>query len=148
MSEEKFINPLDLQPDVAVGVKLPFTQTNGRLFELSYSTAEQAHSNLRSLLLTRKGERRMQPRFGTDIYRYLMEPNTRATHDKLATSIKKDVEYWLPYISLDDVIITNKEQAGDLIGNTMYVSLKYNIVNQESETEIVLYISNEGIRIL
>lgn len=148
MTDEKFINPLDLEPDVAVGIKLPFTQVNGRLFELSYTTADQAHSNLRSLLLTRKGERRMQPRFGTDIYRYLMEPNTTTMHDKLSRSILKDVAYWLPYIAIIDVKITNKEQPTDLIGNTFFISIKYSVVNQDSETEIVMYISNEGTRIL
>ena len=36
MSIEKRYNPIDLLPDVAVGIKLPFIGRSGNLFELSY----------------------------------------------------------------------------------------------------------------
>ena len=49
MSIEKRYNPIDLLPDVAVGVKLPFVGKDGTLFQLSYSTEEQAISNLKNL---------------------------------------------------------------------------------------------------
>ena len=71
-------------PDVAVGITLPFTQTNGRLFNLSYSTEEQALSNLKNLILTRQGERIMQPLFGTNLQDSLFEQND----DLLKSSIK------------------------------------------------------------
>ena len=61
--KEYFYNPIDFQKDVAVGVKLPFGKPNG-LFAQSYTTEEQATSNLKNLLLTRKGERPFQPEFG------------------------------------------------------------------------------------
>ena len=51
MSIIKKYNPIDLLPDVAVGIKLPFTGKSGNLFDLSYSTEEQALSNLKNLLL-------------------------------------------------------------------------------------------------
>ncbi len=43
--KEYFYNPIDFEPDVAVGIKLPFSKEKG-LFDLSYSTEEQAISNL------------------------------------------------------------------------------------------------------
>ena len=67
MSIVRKYNPIDLLPDVAVGIKLPFTGKNGNLFDLSYSTRDQALSNLKNLLLTRRGERIMEPLFGTTI---------------------------------------------------------------------------------
>ena len=51
--KEYFYNPIDFNNDVAVGVKLPFGKPNG-LFSQSYTTEEQAVSNLKNLLLTRK----------------------------------------------------------------------------------------------
>ena len=50
MAYEKRFMPIDLQPDVAVGVKLPLVSKSGQLFDLSYSTEEQAISNIKNLL--------------------------------------------------------------------------------------------------
>ena len=71
-------------PDRAVGILLPFNKPvegkaiadnyasgsigAGGVFIQSYTTELQSISNLKNLLLTRKGERYMQPNFGTDIY--------------------------------------------------------------------------------
>jgi hypothetical protein len=65
-------NPIDFKKDVAVGVQLPFGKNKG-LFSLSYTTEEQAISNLKNLLLTRKGERPFQPQFGSDVYSLMFE---------------------------------------------------------------------------
>ncbi len=54
MAYEKRFMPIDLQPDVAVGVKLPLVSKSGQLFDLSYSTEEQAISNIKNLLFTSK----------------------------------------------------------------------------------------------
>ena len=48
--KENFYNPLDFEKDVAIGITLPFGKNKG-LFSLSYSTEEQAISNLKNLLL-------------------------------------------------------------------------------------------------
>ena len=61
--KEYFYSPIDLEPDIAVGITLPFGKDKG-LFSLSYTTEEQSISNLKNLLLTRKGERLFQPEFG------------------------------------------------------------------------------------
>ena len=60
--KENFYNPLDFEKDVAIGITLPFGKNKG-LFSLSYTTEEQSISNLKNLLLTRKGERLFQPEF-------------------------------------------------------------------------------------
>ena len=57
-------NPLDLNDNVGVGVTLPFGKANG-VFNQSFTTEEQATSNLKLLLLTIKGERPFQPNFGS-----------------------------------------------------------------------------------
>ena len=92
-------NPLDFEPDVAVGVMLPFngnalgrsdiqhyasgSRSGDGVFALSFSTEQQAISNLKNLLLTRKGERFMQPDFGTRIFDSLFEPNTKELEENL-----------------------------------------------------------------
>ena len=63
---------IDFDKVVAVGIKLPFGKPNW-LFAQSFTTEEQATSNLKNLLLTRKGERPYQPLFGSDVYSLLFE---------------------------------------------------------------------------
>jgi phage baseplate assembly protein W len=117
-----FIDP----SSTAVGIKLPFNQaavskndrstrvgnvlsgsfqtTSGKgVFSLSYTTEDQAISNLTNLLLTRKGERYMQPNFGTDIYGSIFEQNTEILADNLQSSLQDDINFWLPYITLINV---------------------------------------------
>ena len=69
--KEYRINPLDLKKNTAIGVMLPLGGTP--IFKSSYTTEEQTLSNLKNLLLTRKGERPFQPEFGTEIYSLLFE---------------------------------------------------------------------------
>lgn len=99
------INPIDLEPDVAVGIMLPMTDTNGTLFKLSYTTQDQAISNLKNLLLTSMGERPMQPMFGTNIQKSLFEPITKNLLTRIEQSISRAIEYWLPYIILENIEI-------------------------------------------
>lgn len=128
-----FIDP----SSTAVGIKLPFNQaaiskddrsstvgnvlsgsflsTVGKgVFSLSYTTEDQAISNLTNLLLTRKGERYMQPNFGTIIYDSIFEQNTDVLADNLQSSLQEDIGYWLPYITLINVDVfrdTRNENA-------------------------------------
>ena len=50
--EEKKYHPLDLQKNIGVGIPLPLGGTP--IFANTFTTEEQALSNLKNLLLTRK----------------------------------------------------------------------------------------------
>jgi len=93
--KEYFYNPIDFKKDVAVGIKLPFGKPNG-LFTQSYTTEEQAVSNLKNLLLTRKGERPFQPLFGSDVYSQLFENIDINLEDRISETLSEDIKFWLP----------------------------------------------------
>ena len=115
----------DLYPDRAVGILLPFNgnaqlidvrkgYTQSKLkdvkpFKLSYTTEEQAVSNLVNLLLTRRGERLMQPNFGSPIPEFVFEQNTDSNRTDLRFGIIETIEFWLPYISLRDVQVLSQD---------------------------------------
>lgn len=129
----KRINPLDFQPDVAVGVGLPFGPT-GR-FNLNYETKEQIKDNLRNLILTMKGERVMQPRFGTDIYRLVFNPNTPELAAQIRSTIKDAVKEFMPFINLQDVVVTQED-------TTLRVQINYSIPDFSIEDILTLSIDN------
>ena len=86
----------------------------GGVFAQSYSTEEQALSNLINLLLTNKGERYMQPKFGTRIREAVFQQNTVALEDFLFSSIRDDIKFWLPYIVLKDLVVKRDVDAHSL----------------------------------
>lgn len=129
---------LDLQPDVAIGVMLPFGKPKG-LFQLSYTTEQQAISNLKSLLLTRKGERLFQPNFGSDVYSLMFENINSDLSSQLDESLRVDIEYWLPYIIIDDINIEVIEDR-----NYVRIELSFRVTEQGANQQIILFIDNAG----
>ena len=146
MSIEQRYNPIDLLPDVAVGIKLPFIGKTGNLFELSYSTEEQAISNLKNLVLTRPGERILQPLFGTELQNALFEQNDDILKERIQNSITEAVEFWLPYIGINELNIqtvvavdgTNEEHG-------ITISMKVSVNDIPSEVPITFLVTTSGV---
>ena len=88
--------------DIALGIALPFGSGRSN-FKLNYTTLDQARTNIVNLLLTDKGERFMQPQFGTNLKRFIFEPNTRDLTSMVRTEIMDAVKFWLPYVKLGPV---------------------------------------------
>ena len=59
---------------------------NTVVFEPTYTSLEQEFAKLKTLLLTRKGERLYLPTFGTDLLKIIFQPNTEF--------IKQDYRDW------------------------------------------------------
>ena len=136
--KEYFYNPIDFRPDVAVGVKLPFGKPNG-LFAQSFTTEEQAVSNLKNLLLTRKGERPFQPLFGSDVYSLLFELIDRDIEERMSKTLSDDIKFWLPYIVIDNISIdTNPDR------NSVKIQLRFRVTEQGANQQIILFIDSEG----
>jgi phage baseplate assembly protein W len=131
------INPLDLKRNTAIGVMLPLG--GEPLFKLSYTTEEQSISNLKNLLLTRKGERPFQPFFGTDVYSLLFEQLTDDLEESLSNSLTADIKFWLPYIIINSIIINVNEDT-----NRVNISLNYKVTETGANRNITMNISSQG----
>lgn len=130
------INPLDFEPDVAIGIGLPIIGGSS-LFNINYTTLDQAAANAKNLLLTNKGERIMQPDFGCDLEATLFENITTNTLDNLEESIRFQFGYWLPYIFINELLITANEDSNKIY-LSMTISLEGNIIDTRSvQLEII-----------
>tara|TARA_R110000796_G_scaffold121098_1_gene235230 strand:+ start:45 stop:482 length:438 start_codon:yes stop_codon:yes gene_type:complete len=132
-------NPVDFKKDVAIGITLPFGKLNG-LFKQSYTTEEQSISNLKNLLLTRKGERPFQPEFGSDIYSLMFEPIESGFDDSLQTSLRNDIKYWLPYIVINDIIVDSVPDR-----NYVSISLTFKVTLDGANQQIILFLDSAGV---
>ena len=107
----------------AVGITLPIQRGNDGYFRQSFRTFDQVRSNLKNLLLTKKGERILQPEFGSGLHDLLFQPATEKFEEDLETTINEAVAKWLPYVIVEDINIDiSKEQTDN---NQAKVSLKF-----------------------
>ena len=136
--KEYFYNPIDFQKDVAVGVKLPFGKPNG-LFAQSYTTEEQATSNLKNLLLTRKGERPFQPDFGSDVYSLLFENIDINLEERISETLSEDIKFWLPYIVIDNMDVQTEPDR-----NFVKIELRFRVTEQGANQQIIIFYDSAG----
>lgn len=97
----------------AYGITLPVRRGNTGYFEQAFTSYEQAKSNLKNLLLTDKGERVMQPEFGTGLKRLLFEQMNDDFEQQLQDTITQSVNYWLPYITIEEIDVTMTDEMKD-----------------------------------
>ena len=136
--KEYFYNPIDLEKDIAVGITLPFGKNKG-LFSLSYTTEEQAISNLKNLLLTRKGERLFQPEFGSSVYSLLFEQMSEDLSTQMDEQLREDIGFWLPYIVIDELIIQPNYDK-----NYVGIELKFRVTAQGANQQIIMFVDSAG----
>ena len=122
--EKKFL--VDEQ-DKSVGVTLPLRKGNNGYFEVSYTTKDQIKSNIKSLLLTQKGERVMQPNFGSDLRKRLFEPITQDLDSIIEDNITEAINTWMPYVTVESIIydVDNTLKDRNRIDLELKYSLKY-----------------------
>lgn len=87
-----------------IGVTLPLQLGNTGYFAQSISTFEQIKSNFKNLMMTRKGERLMQPEFGTDLHNIVFNQITEETLDNMKLSVSAAVERWMPFLEVVEII--------------------------------------------
>ena len=131
------ISPLDLRRNVAVGVPFPLGGTP--IFSSTFSTQDQALSNLKCLLLTRKGERPFQPLFGTDLPSFLFEQITDKLLNQLKDTIEEDIKFWLPYINMRDIVVTKDEDR-----HIVNFSFTFSVGESNANQIIILEVSEQG----
>ena len=111
------------------------SQSNG-VFAVNYTTLTQAKNNLKNLILTKKGERMMQPDFGCDVWKVLFEPiDGRNLEQMIETSIVSAVSIWLPYLNIDTIIFDYDEH--DIDTNRIALDIKFSLVSNPNLSESV-----------
>ena len=79
---------------------------------------------LRNLILTNKGERLYQPKFGCNVRRALFEPMSEITSDTIRTYIEDSIRDFEPRVKTIKVLVEPNE-----FRNLYQVSVVYEIIN-------------------
>ena len=119
--------------DYAIGISLPIQITN-TAFEQTFQTSEQVKSNIKNLLLTKKGERILQPEFGSGLQALLFEPNVDDFEGRIEDTINESLEQWLPYVTAEEIEVDSSDTSRD--NNRINVSVKFRIGDNADLNEV------------
>lgn len=129
----------NLSSDTGIGVGLSNLNT---IFSTVYTVPQQARENLKSLLLTRIGERYMQPTYGTRLLEIIFQPNTYELKPEIEDILVEPINFWLPYILIDTIKITTAEDDPSLM-HQIEISILYSIQNFGTNT-ITIFANNDN----
>jgi phage baseplate assembly protein W len=119
-----------------LGIGINKRSDKGGIFSVNYTTLTQAKDNLKNLILTRKGERILNPTFGCDIWKVLFEQlDNELIENKIETSILDAVTEWLPYLNIDEIIFDYDDK--DIDNNKINLEVKFSLVSNPNLGESV-----------
>jgi len=127
--------------DSPIAIKTQFFKD--KLFTNSFTTDEQAISNLKNLLLTRKGERYNLPTFGSSLLNLIFEPNTDELAGLIQDTISESVSFWLPYIQLTNIDVTTGQNNTNSVHH-VNVSISFTVKPTGSELTIAIFANENG----
>lgn len=89
-----------------INITYPFKDSKkGFFLDLNEEDRTAIKSDLMHLILTRRGQRLYLPDFGTELLRFIFEPNDSLTLEGIREEIKKVVKIYLPNLTLKDITI-------------------------------------------
>lgn len=95
-----------------ININYPFKNSDKGFFvDLTNIDAQAVKADLLHLLLTRKGQRLYMPDFGTDLLRYIFEPEDGITLDKIKEEVKVAVKKYLPNLSINNISVTPSDNS-------------------------------------
>lgn len=121
-----------------LGIRYPFTSQDFQNFyiDLNSSLKGKVKSQIMHVIFTPKGQRLRNPEFGTDLIKYIFDPNDTATWESVKNEIKDSVSRWVNNVNLKDIQIV-KNVDDDL---EIFVRVDYtiNIGNNSTDDSMVV----------
>jgi phage baseplate assembly protein W len=120
-----------------IGLTLPIQNGDSGFFSQTIYTLEQVKNNIRNLLSTKKGERRMKPTFGHSLNNFVFDPNDTTLIQRVKQSLTTDINFWIPMTTIDniDVKVLKRE---DVDIYRLYINLTISVNNDQTQIEMFL----------
>jgi phage baseplate assembly protein W len=121
-----------------ININFPFKDSKqGFFLDLTSADNQAIKADLLHLLLTRKGQRLYLPDFGTDLLKFIFEPEDGITFEAIKTDINNEIQKYLPNLQMNDLVV---EQSPDS-EYAVVVTLQYTITDGVFETSDILTIN-------
>lgn len=114
------------------GITYPFSDDSdlNTLFDMNETRLESIKSMVLHIIFTSKGQRIRQPEFGTDLIKYIFDPNGGITLGNVKDEIRRQISFYLPEVSFNNIKINNGSEIGE--DNTVFVEVDYSVKSNGS----------------
>jgi hypothetical protein len=128
---------LDLETDKNVGLGLNAVNSGDILVDIDI---EAIKNSLRNIFNTKKGQKILNPEFGSSLEQYLFTPITEPNAKAIGNQILKYVNAYEPRINISNVIVSPKIDQ-----NLYYIAIYYNLleINRNDIINIVAQLGGQ-----
>lgn len=120
-------------PRRALGVLMPFSSDS--VFVPTYSSLEAYKVNLYNFFLTAKGERVLDPDFGSELLSHLFSQTDDNLERTLQNTITFEINRYFPKVELQSVTVDTFPEE-----HICQISIRFSLKGTELEDELVLEI--------
>jgi len=116
-----------------INIDFPFKDSpKGFYLNLNQTDRDAIRADLLHLLLTNKGDRLYMPDFGSDLKKFIFEPNDKITHEQIRDNLNETIKKFIPNLTINDISFKNND-----IEELIIVELTYTVTEgtfQSSDT--------------
>ena len=119
---------------MGVNLKFPLRSYRKGFFEMNNTTTDAVREDIKTLLLTKKGERVVNTTIGTNIpilLGELFEPIKKVEMEsRIGAEIKSALETWMPFVTLDTIQVfsaTDAPHGTNINENDILVRMEYTL---------------------
>ena len=118
-----------------IGIKTPIaTDSRFGMFAMHTRPLDQIRDNLKNLILTNHKERVMMPDLGANLKSILFELDVSESEEVLARSINSVVSKYMPFVSLDELIVNFEAENSFNESNVAHVQITYSVPSVSDKT--------------
>jgi phage baseplate assembly protein W len=109
-----------------ININYPFKDSGkGFFLDLNDEDSQAIKADLLHLILTRRGQRLYKPDFGTDLLKFIFEPEDGLTMVGIKEEIYNVVKTYLPQLQIDELSIVESDEDE----YAAVVTIKYSITD-------------------
>lgn len=105
------------------GVKYPFVaeDVENYFVDVNKTMKDKVRSLLMHVIFTPKGQKLRDPEFGTDLIKYIFEPNDSISWEGVKTEVSEAVNKYVKGVTINNISVMKNDEEGAEI----YVRLDY-----------------------
>lgn len=109
------------------GIKYPFTVTNDENYftDVNYTLKDKIKSILMHVIFTPKGQKIRDPEFGTDLIKFIFEPNDNESWESVKNEIMEVVKKYINGVTINDISMLETNDDS----HQLYVRIDYTVSN-------------------
>lgn len=113
------------------GIKFPFTSNNldGFFLDMNERVEDKIASEILHVILTPKRSRIRKPDFGTDLAKFIFEPNDEMTWEGVKSEVIESVSKYVANTTLTNIEVVRPDEEP----NSIYLDMRYTVKKGNKE---------------